>query len=206
LPGEIVRGGIILAGGLSKRFGGVDKALLEVGGGRTLLEEVVNRLTFLDELVISTSNRERADRYTGLTGVRSCIDCSPGILGGILAGSREIRSDFVFVTAADMPLLRREVIDHEFSLADGYQAVVPRHPNGFIEPLHVVLERSSAVDVLTGICERHERKVSRLFDSLRTLYLPVEDIQSMDPELESFTNVNDRKKLREISTGEPSTD
>jgi molybdopterin-guanine dinucleotide biosynthesis protein A len=206
LPGEIVRGGIILAGGLSKRFGGVDKALLEVGDGRTLLEEVVNRLTFLDELVISTSNSERAARYSRLTGVRSCIDCTPGILGGILAGLSQIHSDFAFVTAADMPFLRREVVDHEFSLVDGYQAVVPRHPNGFIEPLHVVLERSSAEEALKGICERGERKVSRLFDSLRTLYLPVEELQDVDPELESFTNVNDLNKLREISTGESSTD
>ena len=70
----------------------------------------------------------------------------------------------------------------------------------------LVLERSSAVDVLGGICDRCERKVSRLFDSLRTFYLPVEDLKDMDPELESFTNVNDLKKLREISTGEPSTD
>lgn len=64
-----MRGGIILAGGESRRFGGVDKALLDLGRGRTLMEEVSGRLAFLDELIISTSSRERADRYTELTGI-----------------------------------------------------------------------------------------------------------------------------------------
>jgi molybdopterin-guanine dinucleotide biosynthesis protein A len=196
-----MRGGIILAGGKSKRFGGVDKALLDLGGGRTLLEEVAMRLVFLDELIISTSNRDRADRYSELTGIKSCIDCSPGILGGILAGSRQIDSEYVFVTAADMPLLRRDVIEHQFSLVDGFQAVVPIYPNGFIEPLHVVLERAPAIGVLRGICERGERKVSRLFDSLKTLYLPVDDFSEIDPELESFTNVNDLEKLNDLISG-----
>jgi len=195
-----LRGGIILAGGKSRRFGGVDKALLDFGGGRTLLEEVVRSLEFLDELVISTSTVDRADRYSKLTGVHSCVDCAPGILGGILAGSRDIKSERVFITAADMPFLSSDVIELQFSLASEYQAVVPRHPNGFIEPLHVVVERVPAIGVLERICTRGERKVSRLFDSLRTRYVPVEEFAGLDPGLETFTNVNDLKRFKEITS------
>jgi molybdopterin-guanine dinucleotide biosynthesis protein A len=191
-----LKGGIVLAGGGAKRFGGIDKSLARAGNGRTFLEEVAMRLSFLDELVVATSDSSRAVRYHRLTGVRAIVDGHPGILGGILAGLESLSAEEVFLAAVDMPLLRPDVIRRQFDALQGWDVVVPLHPNGFIEPLHVVLKRAPSIDALRILCGRGERKVSRLFDGLRTNYLPVELLRELDPELECFTNINDPGALR----------
>jgi molybdopterin-guanine dinucleotide biosynthesis protein A len=191
-----LRGGIILAGGGARRFGGMDKSLARACNGRTFLEEVANRLRFLDELVIATSNRDRADRYCEISGVRAVVDGHPGILGGILAGLEALGTDEVFLAAVDMPLLRRDVIARQFDALPGWDVVVPLHPNGFIEPLHIVLRRAPSIDALRILCGRGERKVSRLFEELRANYMPVNLFKELDPELECFTNINDSEALR----------
>ena len=63
-----------------------------------------------------------------------------------------------------------------------------------------MVERAPAIGVLQGICEVGVRKVSRLYESLKTRYVPVEDLAQLDPDLESFTNVNDLDKLTEITS------
>lgn len=189
---------MVLAGGKSSRFNGIDKSLLDLGNGRTLVEEVAGRLEFLDETVISTSSDERADSYRRLTGLNAVVDEYPGILGGILSGCRALGAPEVLVVGVDMPLLKREVIECQFSAMQGYDAVVPRHPNGFIEPLHSTLDRASVLDPLKAICESGTRRVSELFDLVRTYYLPVEAIRPIDPGLDCFTNVNDEQMLGSI--------
>ncbi len=190
-----MRGGLVLAGGASRRFGGTDKALLRASNGRTLLAEVVFRLGFLDELVVSTSSQERATRYAKMAGTRTVIDGYPGILGGMLAGLEAMSSESVFVAGVDMPLLSRSVIERQFSMMADHDAVVPRHPNGFLEPLHLVVMRAPTVSALRRLCTYGERKVAKLFAELSTHYLPVESLRDIDPDLQSFTNVNDPRGL-----------
>lgn len=192
------RGCVILAGGSSSRFNGLDKSLLDLGNGRTLVQEVAGRLKFLGETVISTSSDERADSYRRMTGLKAVVDDYPGILGGILSGCRVLRAAEVLVVGVDMPFLKREVIECQFSAMHGYDAVVPRYPNGYIEPLHSTLERASVMEPLRTICESRVRRVSRLFDLVRTYYMPVEVIRALDPGLDCFTNVNDERTLRSI--------
>ncbi len=192
------RGCVVLAGGSSSRFHGLDKALLDLGNGRTLLEEVAARLEFLDEVVISTSSAERAHRYHRLTGLNAVVDEYQGILGGVLAGCRALDCREVLVVGVDMPFLKREVIDCEFAAMRGYQAVVPTHPNGFLEPLHSILSRTPALGPLEAICRSGVRRVSRLFETLNTYYMPVEAIRLIDPRLDCFTNVNDERSLGSV--------
>lgn len=192
------RGGVILAGGGSSRFNGHDKSLLDLGNGRTLVQEVARRLQFLDEMVVSTSSEERAHRYHELTGLKAVVDEYPGIPGGILSGCRALNAPEVLVVGVDMPLLKKEVIECQFSAMQGYQAVVPRHPNGFIEPLHSTMDRVSVLGPLKTICEAGVLRVSRLFELVSTYYMPVEAIKSLDPDLDCFANVNDERTLRSI--------
>ena len=199
LPGDKEdRGGIILAGGNSARFGGLDKTLVDLGNGKTLIEVVAGRLKFLDEVVVSTSSENRAEEYHRATGLETVVDSHPGILGGVLAGCRTLSTRTVFVAGADMPFLKENVIRCQFLVLEGFQAVVPVHPNGFIEPLHVTIERIPAICGLEKLCRAGVRRVSRLFDRLKTYYIPVEELTRLDPQLDCFTNINDEKTLRSI--------
>lgn len=172
--------------------------MLRVGRGKTLIEEVVGRLGFLKEVVISTSDAERASKYSNITGLRAVVDSYPGILGGLLSGLRTLSAEEVFVAGVDMPLLRRTVILHQFGSLQGFEAVVPKHPNGFIEPLHAAIRRTPSVAVLERLRSSRIVRVSELFKALDTRYLPVSELRSLDPQLESFTNVNDEETLRRV--------
>jgi molybdenum cofactor guanylyltransferase len=78
--------GVILAGGLARRMGGIDKAHIRIGGA-TILERVVLRLRGQCEGLVLNANAEPA-RFadTVLPVVSDSVADFPGPLAGILAG------------------------------------------------------------------------------------------------------------------------
>jgi molybdopterin-guanine dinucleotide biosynthesis protein A len=80
--------GVILAGGLARRMGGGDKALLELAG-RPLLGHVIGRLgPQVDELVLNANgDAARFERF-GLPVVPDTVAGFAGPLAGVLAGMR----------------------------------------------------------------------------------------------------------------------
>jgi molybdopterin-guanine dinucleotide biosynthesis protein A len=78
--------GLVLAGGLARRMGGGDKALLEIGGV-TILDRVLATLSAQTVGIIINANGD-PQRFadTGLTVVPDNVPDHPGPLAGILAG------------------------------------------------------------------------------------------------------------------------
>jgi molybdopterin-guanine dinucleotide biosynthesis protein A len=107
--------GVILAGGLSRRMGGNDKALLPLAG-RPLVEHAVQRLTAQCESVILNAN-SGSSRFAqmGLPVVPDSIPDHPGPLAGILAAlewSAAHRPDIAWVVSApaDTPFLPGDLV------------------------------------------------------------------------------------------------
>jgi molybdopterin-guanine dinucleotide biosynthesis protein A len=80
--------GVILAGGLARRMGGGDKALLPVAG-RPLLAQVIARMAPQVEAVVLNANGDPA-RFSdfGLPVVADTVEGFAGPLAGVLAGMR----------------------------------------------------------------------------------------------------------------------
>ncbi|HVY56549.1 MAG TPA: molybdenum cofactor guanylyltransferase MobA [Xanthobacteraceae bacterium] len=78
--------GLVLAGGLARRMGGGDKALIRIGG-TTILERVLQRFAPVCARVILNANGDpsRFSRY-GLPVVADSVPDFAGPLAGILAG------------------------------------------------------------------------------------------------------------------------
>ena len=78
--------GLVLAGGLARRMGGGDKAMLRIGGA-TILDRVLQRLRPQASAVILNANGDPA-RFakTGLAVVPDSVPGFAGPLAGILAG------------------------------------------------------------------------------------------------------------------------
>lgn len=115
---------MVLAGGRSRRFGGVDKTRLPLGG-RTLLQRAVDALTPLTAatLVVGTASAAGivtiADRYPGA-----------GPLGGILTALVTIDSSHALILAADLPFISAALLrDVQRAGADAAAAMV-QHPDG----------------------------------------------------------------------------
>ena len=80
--------GVILAGGLARRMGGGDKALLQLGG-ETLLARVIARLRpQVGEMVLNANGDPARFAEFGLPVVADTVEGFAGPLAGILEGMR----------------------------------------------------------------------------------------------------------------------
>jgi molybdopterin-guanine dinucleotide biosynthesis protein A len=96
---------VILAGGLGRRMGGVDKGLIEYRG-RPLIEWALDTLTpQVDQLAISANrNLERYAAY-GHRVLPDTLPDFPGPLAGVLAALQAVTADWLLVTPCDTPHL-----------------------------------------------------------------------------------------------------
>lgn len=91
--------GVVLAGGSSRRFGGIDKARLPLGG-RTLLARAVDTLTTVCGRCLVVGGQARANAPT-------VPDRRPGAgpLGGIATALEAIATPHALVLATDLPFM-----------------------------------------------------------------------------------------------------
>jgi len=108
--------GVILAGGRSRRMGGTDKALLQLGG-ETLLERAVARLApqVSDTVISANGDLSRFASYGRPVVADSASDHS-GPLAGILAGLEWVaanRPDLRYVVSVptDTPFFPLDLVD-----------------------------------------------------------------------------------------------
>jgi molybdenum cofactor guanylyltransferase len=118
--------GVVLAGGLARRMGGGDKALIEIGGA-PILDRVLARLAPDCAQVILNANGDPA-RYAryGLPVIPDGVPGFAGPLAGVLAGldwAAQHRPDLEWVVSApaDCPFLPRDLVAHlhEARIAQG---------------------------------------------------------------------------------------
>ena len=107
--------GVILAGGLSRRMGGGDKALRELGG-KPLLQHAIERLSAQASPLAINANGDAA-RFAafGLPVIADATDDSAGPLAGILTGLRwaagaapDVR--FIATAACDTPFFPGDLV------------------------------------------------------------------------------------------------
>lgn len=186
----MMRGGLILAGGKSRRFRG-EKCYIEIFG-KSLIERVVERLSFLDELRIALRFGQRIPERLEIPVSYDSGEFGP--LGGILEGLKSMSSEFVFITACDMPMIRRDAVELLFSLSTSQDAVLPEWSSGYIEPLHAVYRRESMMRACEEALREGERRISSAISRLRrVLRVPAESL----PE-ESFFNLNTEEDLEKL--------
>lgn len=106
--------GCILAGGLSRRMGGVEKALIPLGG-EPLLRHVVTRLDLQVGSSILNANGD-ANRFREVVGniVPDVVDGFVGPLAGVLTGMEWARANvpyanWVLTVACDSPFFPRDL-------------------------------------------------------------------------------------------------
>jgi molybdopterin-guanine dinucleotide biosynthesis protein A len=107
--------GLILAGGLARRMGGGDKALIRIGG-TTILERALERLgPQCVRLIINANGDPARFAQTGLPVVPDSVAEFPGPLAGILAGldwAAEHTPDVEWMASVpgDCPFLPRDLV------------------------------------------------------------------------------------------------
>jgi molybdopterin-guanine dinucleotide biosynthesis protein A len=120
--------GLVLAGGLARRMGGGDKALLRIGGA-TILERVLDRLgPQCGRIILNAKGDPGRFAPTGLPVVADDVPGFAGPLAGILAGldwAAAHAPDVAWMASVpgDCPFLPRDLIGRLHAARE--QAAVP---------------------------------------------------------------------------------
>lgn len=177
--------GVVLAGGKSTRMG-ANKAALRLGG-RPLIDGVVEVLRSLFPEVLIIANAPGLYDYLGLPVYPDRIP-DKGSLGGLYTGLTYASHPAAFFAACDMPFLNAALIASLRDAAPGYDAVVPRTPEG-LQPIHAVYGKA-CLPVMEALIAAGRLKIDRLFPRVRTRVVEEADLRRLDPDLDSFLNCN----------------
>ncbi|VVB84938.1 Molybdenum cofactor guanylyltransferase [uncultured archaeon] len=194
-----MRSAVVLVGGEARRANGQEKYFF-MYEGRTFIERLVDSLhQVVYEIILVARNPEQCKRFRQIEGIRCISDIRVGIgpIGGLHAGSLAARGELIFVSACDMPCIDPAVIGRLFDMIDNYDAVIPRWNPDMLEPLHAVYRRTALLSYL----ESHDSLSLRaMVTSVSALYVPVDELKILDPDLKTFTNINKLEDLEKINS------
>jgi len=193
---------IILSGGSSKRFGR-NKSLAKLIGKPMITYVVDSVAPFVDEVIVTTDKEDNRSELSKILdpSVKILLDeyepKSPVI--GSLTGFKNARGKHSILLACDTPLLSSEVTSLLLELSEDYDAVIPRWPNGYIEPLQATYDTRKAYEASLETVNHGELKMSAIIARLRrVLYLSTIALSKFDPKLNTFLNVNTPDELLRI--------
>ena len=187
--------GVLLAGGLSRRFGGGDKCL-NVLAGRTLLERVAERARSQVGTLILNANGD-ASRFAdvGLEPMPEIVpDLAPGALGplaGVLTGMAWARTHmrgarWVATFATDAPFLPCDLVDR-LSAAVRQQgaSIAIASSNGRAHPVFVLWSMDLIDELRVAVAEEGLRKVMTFIERF-----PVVEVDFSPAPVDPFFNIN----------------
>jgi molybdopterin-guanine dinucleotide biosynthesis protein A len=185
---------IILAGGFSSRFG-QDKGLLQLAN-KPLIKHVLDAIsTLVDEKMVIASSKVQAKNYAKVLGsdvnVLIDVDDAQSPLVGALTGFKEAHGRYALLLSCDTPFVSNDVISLLFELCINRYAVIPRWPNGYIEPLQAVYCAKPAYEAAKSVLSEGKLNLRSMVDKLRGVrYVSTLVLQQIDPELRTFFNIN----------------
>ncbi len=186
--------GVILAGGLGRRMGGIDKGLQELRG-RPLVHWVVERLApQVDELLINANQNGKRYASFGHRVVPDQIPDFAGPLAGLHAALSAAAHLLVATAPCDSPFLPADLISRLFSAltATGADLAVART---FDQPHPVFcLCRREVLPHLTEYLAGGGRKIDRWYATLKVVEV------AFDDEADAFENINTREELGRFET------
>jgi molybdopterin-guanine dinucleotide biosynthesis protein A len=186
---------VVQAGGESQRMG-QDKALIPFLG-EPLIQRVINRISYLADELLVTTNYHDDYRFLGVPLFSDEVR-GQGALGGLYTALKAARYPLVGVVACDMPFVCPDLLAAEFKCLkeENWDAVVPSTGNGE-EPFHAVYRRETCLPAIQTSLEQKELRVNSWYSRVRIHFLAVEEIQKYDPELLAFWNLNTPGELIE---------
>ncbi|HEY3074952.1 MAG TPA: molybdenum cofactor guanylyltransferase MobA [Burkholderiales bacterium] len=184
--------GVILAGGLGRRMGGVDKGLQPLRG-KAMVEHVLARLApQVDEIVINAN--QNLERYAafGHRVVSDRVGGFAGPLAGLHAGLEAISQPLAVTVPCDSPFLPSDLVARLRQHLGGNDLAVAKtgeQPH----PVFALVRRSVASN-LEAFLAAGGRKIDAWYASLSVVEV------AFDDEADAFRNINTLEELGKMGT------
>ena len=176
--------GIILAGGASSRMG-KDKGLCEFKGKSLVSYAIEALIPICDTILISSNNTENYKKF----GYEVVVDQHKNIgpIGGIYSGLVKSATIHNLIISCDTPFLNTQLLEYVIANVDGYDIVVPKHGNSYIEPLASYYS-STIISTIEESIKNEDYKLMNLFNRVRFKSIKVDSIIGYSNML--FKNLN----------------
>ena len=186
--------GVILSGGLAARYEGTEKALLQVGGIRILdrIYEIYREL--FDEIILVTNSPEKFLEWDLLI----VADLFPirSSLTGIHAGLFYATNPYAFISACDTPFLKKEMIETVIGRIEAQIDIVMPETSAGLEPLCAAYSKR-CLEAAQNNLVQGKLKITRTFRKSRIKTISEKVLRRIDPELQSFFNINTPEDLQQ---------
>ena len=185
---------IILAGGFSKRFG-QDKALIELAGKPLVLHVLDRTPKIVEETVVVVSSENQKETFERLLSHRASLVVdkhkAQSPLVGASAGFEGAQGEYSLLLPCDTPFVSSQVMRFLLDLCINKSAVIPRWPNGYIEPLQAAYHTKSALTAAKNALEEGKLDLQSMIARLRGVrYVSTMVLRQMDTKLLTFFNIN----------------
>ncbi len=185
--------GVILAGGQSRRMGGVEKSLLQLDG-REQISLLIERLEpQVSSLLINANGDPARFEFTGLPVRADTVAGSAGPLAGILTAMQwvaETGASHVMTAATDTPFIPCDLVARLAATIDGDNTIAMASSNDRIHPVFGLWPKTLAKPLENFLVVEDKRKILE-FAERYPLNEVVFDITDHDP----FFNINTPRDL-----------
>jgi molybdenum cofactor guanylyltransferase len=181
--------GIVLAGGLGRRMGGVDKGL-KLLRGKAMVQWAIERFAPQVQEVLVNAN-QNLDAYSafGHRVIPDLIGGYAGPLAGLHRGLTEARHALVATVPCDSPFLPRDLVSRlEADLSARSADLAVARTGDQPHPVFCLCHRR-VLGSLTAFLDRGGRKVDAWYSALRVVEVPFDDNPG------AFSNINTESEL-----------
>lgn len=188
--------GVVLAGGLGRRMGGVDKGL-SLLDGEPLVEHILRRLApQVGRLIINANQNHDIYAGFGYPVVGDRIEGHAGPLAGLEAGLAACTTPYLLTVPCDSPLLPADLVSRLAACLTAHKASIAVARTG--EQLHPVfsLIRSDELPELQAFINAGGRRMEAWLRRLCWAPCPFDDCP------EAFANINTPDELRAHQAGD----
>ncbi len=191
--------GLILAGGLGRRMGNVDKGLAKFNS-RPMIASVIDRIQpQVDELIINANRNLEAYQAFGYRVVSDAIEGFAGPLAGLERGLVEAAHEFVATCPCDSPFLPMDLVTRlAATFADSSIDLAVAKTGTQSHPVFCVVRRS-VHHHLREFLSSGGRKIDAWYATLRTIEV------SFDDDAAAFANINTTSELHDLEIGVKTT-
>jgi molybdenum cofactor guanylyltransferase len=181
--------GVVLAGGLGRRMGQVDKGL-QLLRGKPMVAWVIERLAPQVGALLINANRN-GERYAAFAYpvVADAIPDFAGPLAGLHAALSAAETPFVATAPCDSPFLPVDLVFRLFSALTAADAEIAVARTGDQPHPVFCLCRREVLPHLTAYLLAGERKFERWYSSLKTVEV------AFDDQAAAFENINTLEEL-----------